>query len=218
MAVGTVGVMLFGPTGPVGPTGPSGGPTGPQGPEGGPTGPTGAAGYGATGPTGPTGPTGMAGATGVGVTGPTGPQGLRGFVGAAGTGPTGPTGLAGPTGAAGSGGTGPTGPAGPNGSILQAATVNAQTGTSYTLAAGDVGKVLTFSNAGTVTVTLPTGLDAGWNAMLVQLATGQVQLTGQTGVTILNASSHTKLRARYSAGSLVAHVADVFILSGDTGT
>lgn len=40
--------------------------------------------------------------------------------------------------------------------------VNAQTGTSYTIAASDAGKLLTFSNAGAIAVTLPAATTAGF--------------------------------------------------------
>ena len=60
-------------------------------------------------------------------------------------GPTGPTGPTGTTGA-----TGSTGAAG--GGI---AAINAQTGTTYTLVAGDLNDLVTLSNAGAITLTVP---------------------------------------------------------------
>src|SRR5438552_17939843 len=41
-------------------------------------------------------------------------------------------------------------------------TVNAQTGASYTVVAADRGKLVTFSNAGAVAVTLPVATGAGF--------------------------------------------------------
>jgi hypothetical protein len=61
--------------------------------------------------------------------------------------------------------------------------INAQTGTSYTVVAGDQGKVVTFSNAAAIAVTLPqaTGsFTTGWSAMLVNLGAGVVTITPTT--------------------------------------
>ena len=113
------------------------------------------------------------------------------------SGPAGPTGPTGPTGATGAAG---------DWSTAQA--LNAQTGTSYTLVAGDVGKLVTFSSAGTgspatVTVTVPTGIASiGQRIDLAQLGTGQVTVTGGSGVTV-NATPTQKLRTQYSAATLI---------------
>lgn len=95
------------------------------------------------------------------------------------------------------------------------AQVNAQTGTTYTLVAADNGKVITCNNASTVTVTVPTGLGAGFNCVVMQLGTGQVAFSA-SGTTLNNRQSHTKIAGRYGAASLVAYVSNTFILSGDT--
>lgn len=109
----------------------------------GPQGLTGATGaLGATGPTGPTGAIGLTGPAGA-----TGPQGLPGA-----TGPTGPTGPSGAPGATGP--TGPTGAIGADGGAIF--TINAQTGTSYTLVLTDVGKLVTLTNISPIAVTIPT--------------------------------------------------------------
>ena len=48
------------------------------------------------------------------------------------------------------------------------ASINDQTGTAYTLVAGDNGKVVVLDNASAVTVTVPSGLGAGFNCSFVQ--------------------------------------------------
>ena len=48
------------------------------------------------------------------------------------------------------------------------ASINEQTGTSYTLVAGDNGKVIKFTNGSAITVTLPSGLGEGFNCSIVQ--------------------------------------------------
>lgn len=169
------------PTGPTGATGMTGvsGSTGATGPLG--TGPTGATG--ATGGTGPTGPTGRTGATGntgagaTGATGPTGPTGPTGSTGA--TGPTGPTGQTGATGSTGP--TGATGATGPN----SVSAINAQTGTTYAVQNSDNNKLVTFSNAASVAVTIAQAGSGGnfaanWTAVLENVGTGLVTITPTT--------------------------------------
>lgn len=214
-----------GPTGTAGPTGP----TGTQGTAGavGATGPTGA--VGATGPTGAAGATGATGPTGVaGATGATGPTGLSGATGATGptgaastvTGPTGPTGAAGATGAAGP--TGPTGAAGATGATGAAYDaaqgINAQTGTTYSLALTDAGELVTLSNTSAIVLTVrpnsAVAFPVGSRVDIAQINTGQVTVAGGTGVTV-NATPSLLLRARYSGGTLVQTVTDTWDLFGD---
>ena len=61
--------------------------------------------------------------------------------------------------------------------------VNAQVGTTYTVVAGDQGKLVTFTNAGTIAVTLPqaTGsFPAGWFADLRNKGATDVTITPTT--------------------------------------
>lgn len=95
------------------------------------------------------------------------------------------------------------------------ASVNAQTGTTYTVVAADNGKIITFNNAGAITVTVPSGLGAGFNCLLIQIGAGQVSLTA-SGTTINNRQSHTKLAGQHAAATLAAYVANTFNFSGDT--
>jgi hypothetical protein len=96
-------------------------------------------------------------------------------------------------------------------------TVNAQTGTTYTLVAADKGKIVTLSNASTITLTVPSGLGADFSCILLQLGAGQVTVTG-SGATINNRQSHTKIAGQYGFATLFARAANTFILGGDTST
>jgi hypothetical protein len=71
-------------------------------------------------------------------------------------------------------------------------------------------------NASAVTVTVDSGLGAGFNCSFVQKGAGQVSFTGAAGVTINNRQSHTKINAQYGVASIVAYAADTFVLAGDT--
>jgi len=97
------------------------------------------------------------------------------------------------------------------------ASINDQTGTTYTLVAGDNGKVVVLDNASAVTVTVPSGLGAGFNCSFVQKGAGQVSFSASS-TTINNRQSHTKINAQYGVASIVAYAADVFVLAGDTAS
>ena len=53
------------------------------------------------------------------------------------------------------------------------ASINEQTGTTYTLVAGDNGKVIKFTNGSAITLTLPSGLGEGFNCSVVQYGAGK---------------------------------------------
>jgi hypothetical protein len=95
------------------------------------------------------------------------------------------------------------------------ASINDQTGTAYTLLASDNGKVVVLDNGSAVTVTVPSGLGAGFNCSFVQKGAGQVSFSASS-TTINNRQSHTKINAQYGVASIVAYAADTFVLAGDT--
>ena len=97
------------------------------------------------------------------------------------------------------------------------ASINDQTGTTYTLVAGDNGKVVVLNNASAVTVTVPSGLGKGFNCSFVQKGAGQVSFAASS-TTINNRQSHTKINAQYGVASIVAYAADTFVLAGDTAS
>jgi len=124
-------------------------------------------------------------------------------------GPTGPTG---PTGA-----TGPTGPTGAAGGGISG--FNAQTGTTYTLVSGDVNKLVTASNASAITITVPPSVYSANDVVNVaQIGAGQVTFAQGSGVTITSTgatASAPKLRAQYSAASIVCTASNTFLIVGD---
>jgi len=63
-------------------------------------------------------------------------------------------------------------------------TLNTQTGTTYTLQASDLGKVVELNNASAITVTVPNSLPAGFNCLLSQLGAGQVTVAAGSGATL----------------------------------
>jgi hypothetical protein len=97
------------------------------------------------------------------------------------------------------------------------ATLNDQTGTAYTIVAGDAGKVVVCDNASAITLTVPSGLGAGFTCSVIQKGAGQITFTASS-TTINNRQSHTKMAGQHGVATLVATVADVFVLAGDTAS
>lgn len=93
-----------------------------------------------------------------------------------------------------------------------AATVNAKTG-NYTLVAGDSGEVITMDVAGANTLTVPTGLAAGFTCVIVQLGAGQTTITASG--TTLRSTPGLKLRTQYSVATLIHLGSNVWSVSGD---
>ena len=127
----------------------------------------------------------------------------------------GPTGATGATGATGStGATGATGAAG--GGI---AGFNAQTGTTYTLVSGDLNKLVTASNASAITITVPPSVYSANDVINVQqIGAGQVTFAAGSGVTITSngaTSAAPKIRAQYSACSVICSASNTFTIVGD---
>ena len=96
---------------------------------------------------------------------------------------------------------------------------NAQTGTTYTLVIGDLGKWVTASNASAITITVPPSVFSTGNIVNVQqIGAGQVTFAQGSGVTITSTgatSTAPKLRAQYSACTIVCTGSNTFTIVGD---
>jgi len=96
---------------------------------------------------------------------------------------------------------------------------NAQTGTTYTLLAADSGKLVTASNASAITVTVPPSVySAGEQIHIQQIGAGQVTFAQGSGVTITSTgatASAPKLRAQYSAATIICTASNTFTIVGD---
>ncbi len=91
------------------------------------------------------------------------------------------------------------------------AEINNQSGSTYTLTATDNGKIISCTNA--ITITVPA-LTSGFNCLIVQRGTGQVTLVAN-GSSINNRYNFTKTAGQHAILSLVSVAAGVFISSGD---
>jgi len=97
--------------------------------------------------------------------------------------------------------------------------INAQTGTSYSLVLTDVAKIVTLSNAGAITLTVPPEASVAWPAgttiVLAALGAGTVTVTAGSGVTINSAGAAVEIGAQYGVATLLKTGADTWLLFGN---
>jgi hypothetical protein len=96
---------------------------------------------------------------------------------------------------------------------------NAQTGTTYTFVLSDADKLVTTSNASAVTVTIPPSVfSAGQQFDVQSIGVGLTTFAAGAGVTITSTGATAaapKLRARYSACTVICTASNVFTVIGD---
>lgn len=97
--------------------------------------------------------------------------------------------------------------------------LNNQTGTTYTLVAGDAGDLVTLNNAAAITLTVPlnssVAFATGTQVTITQSGAGEVTVAGAVGVTINSADGDLKLRTQWSAATLIKTGTNSWILIGD---
>jgi hypothetical protein len=98
--------------------------------------------------------------------------------------------------------------------------MNAQTGTTYTLALTDASsRWVTMNNSSASTVTVPPDIFAVGDQIAVQqIGTGQVSFAIGSGVTITSAGVTTaapKIRTRYASAVVICTASNVFTIIGD---
>lgn len=97
--------------------------------------------------------------------------------------------------------------------------LNAQTGTSYTLVASDSSKLVTTSNAASITLTVPPSIFAAGEQINVQsIGAGLTTFAAGSGVTITSTGATPAapvLRAQYSACTVICTASNVFTIVGD---
>lgn len=97
--------------------------------------------------------------------------------------------------------------------------INAQTGTAYTLVLGDAGKLVTLTNGAAITLTVPTNASVAYPVgtviALAQLGAGLVTVEGDTGVTINGTTpGDDDLAGQWATASLTKLATDTWLLSG----
>jgi hypothetical protein len=111
--------------------------------------------------------------------------------------------------------TGPTGPTGDDTSILD---INTKTN-NYILSLTDSGNLVEMDSSSSTTITIPDNgtvpFIIGSQLLLVRGGTGEVGITGATGVTIYSSQGYLNLNNQYSSASLVKKSNDIWYLFGD---
>lgn len=98
--------------------------------------------------------------------------------------------------------------------VYYAPIINAQT-SNYTLTAADDGNVITFNSATNVTLTVPAGLEVGFNVSLYQLGIGRVTIIGAGSVNVLNRLSRFNTAGPNAGAGLICTAIDTFHVTGD---
>jgi len=113
---------------------------------------------------------------------------------------------------------------GTSGAVTLAASIatNAQTGTTYTLALSDNGKLVTLSNASAIAVTIPLNssiaLPVGAVIMMSSFGAGAVTISGAGGVTVRSngaTPASPVIRTQYSSVGAIQTSANNWLVVGD---
>lgn len=92
-------------------------------------------------------------------------------------------------------------------------------GTTYTLVLTDPGRLISFSNASAVTVTVPpnasVGIAIGGALVLAQYGAGKVTAAPGSGVTLRSAGALLSTRAQFSQITLIKLAANEWLVGGD---
>lgn len=96
--------------------------------------------------------------------------------------------------------------------------VNAQTGTSYTLVLGDAGKLVTLSNASAITLNIPANSSVAFETNtqidLLPIGAGAVTIDPGTGVTLNGGTANITMGDQYKGGTLLKIGSDTWVYSG----
>ena len=96
--------------------------------------------------------------------------------------------------------------------------INPQTGTTYTLALADQGKLVTASNASAITITVPPNSSAayavGTQIGVMQTGAGQVTLAAGAGVTLNSYNSAKKIVGNGGMAVCIKTATNTWQLSG----
>ena len=95
---------------------------------------------------------------------------------------------------------------------LSSSGISAKTA-SYSLVAGDNGKIITMNVASANTLTVPASLAVGFNCTIIQLGAGQTTITA-SGTTLNSLSGFLKISAQHGSASLISYVSNVYNVAG----
>lgn len=97
--------------------------------------------------------------------------------------------------------------------------VNAQTGTSYTITASDLGKLVTLDNASPIAVEVPADLTedlpVGFSCLLAWIGDGQVSVEEEDSNVVIVTPETLSLRVKGAQAALVKIAAGTWLLDGN---
>ena len=97
--------------------------------------------------------------------------------------------------------------------------INAQTGTTYTTALADDGKLVTCDNASPIALTIPPASSVaygiGTQINIMQLGAGQVTITAGAGVTLSSQGSKLKTNGQYAVATCCKIATDTWVVVGN---
>jgi len=96
--------------------------------------------------------------------------------------------------------------------------INAQTGTTYIAVAGDVGKLITASNAAAIALTIPPSVFAVGDQINIMQGTGGsgvVTITAGAGVTLNSNGAKLKTNGQYAVATVVCIASNTFVVVGN---
>ena len=96
--------------------------------------------------------------------------------------------------------------------------INAQTGTTYTAVAGDVGKLITASNAAAIALTIPPSVFAVGDQINIMQGTGGsgvVTITAGAGVTLQSNGTKLKTHGQYAVATVLCIASNTFVVLGN---
>ena len=96
--------------------------------------------------------------------------------------------------------------------------INAQTGTTYTAVAGDVGKLITASNAAAIALTIPPSVFAVGDQINIMQGTGGsgvVTITAGAGVTLNSNGAKLKTNGQFAVATVLCTAANTFVVLGN---
>lgn len=99
--------------------------------------------------------------------------------------------------------------------------VNEQSGTAYELVLADEGKLVLMNNAGAMTLTVPTNASAPFEVgnvvQVCRYGSGDLDVVGDTGVTVHSAGSITSVADQYGIVLLIKLATNTWLMVGGLG-
>lgn len=95
--------------------------------------------------------------------------------------------------------------------------INAQTGTTYTAVASDVGKLVTLSNAAAIALTIPPSVFAVGDQINIMQGTGGSGVVTISGASVTLNSNGAKLKTngQYAVATILCTAANTFLVFGN---